>query len=102
MLSMIRLLTANSAIGSRAVMTRTITPQSTTAGPDCHTIFSTGGICRIAPRRSSHADQKFSFSLDIESVELLQNNDESGRGGPAAQPHENQRIYSDATLVGNV
>src|SRR6185312_16668410 len=41
---------------------RATMPNVTTPGPDCHTIFKTGGTLRRAERRSCQLLQKLSFS----------------------------------------
>src|SRR5690348_15354021 len=62
MLSMISFVTNSRPTGNRDATTRKASPRETTVGPDCQTIFNTGGRLRSAATRSFQPLQKLSRS----------------------------------------
>src|ERR1700692_1935065 len=65
MASMISLVTAKTATGSRDVISRKMRPMDTTVGPESHMILSTGGTLRRAERRSRQAIDKLFCSAMV-------------------------------------
>src|SRR5579862_2244777 len=61
--SMISFPIHSNAMGNTDAKRRSRSPMVTTSGPDCQTIFRTGGTCLRADKRSCHPLQKFSCSV---------------------------------------
>ena len=67
MVSTISLGIHSSASGNNEANRRATSPKITTPGPDCHTIFRTGGVLRSAVRRSCQLLKKLCCSAMHES-----------------------------------
>src|SRR6267378_8328941 len=65
--SMISFVIHSSTTGRRDENRRETSPNTTTAGPDSHTILSTAGTLRSAEMRSCHPVQKLSRSAMLQS-----------------------------------